>query len=204
MLNPLTTWSLGPLTVSVELLFLMLSGLVALTIVSFYLKRLSIEDREEMLDKISLSFIIWILVFKLWPFVLEPGLVTNFRNVIYFSGGPWAVEAATGIAVGMLLYFYIRKKWSFKMWEGMLVGVFSALIFYHFFVREVGALSPWSFGFNVGGETVHPINVYYVWLYSIALAGAAIFFNKKTVYGRSVYLVLALGVIYFLLSPFQA
>ncbi|WP_280771944.1 hypothetical protein [Salipaludibacillus daqingensis] len=204
MLHPLTTWSLGPLTVSVQLLFLMLSGLVGLTIVSIYFKRLAVEEREAIVDKITLAFISWILVFKLWPFVLEPGMVTDMRNVIYFSGGPWAVEAATALSFGILLYFYIRNKWPFKMWEGMLVGVFAALIFHSLFVREVGALSPWMIGFDVGGETVHPINFYYVWLYSIALAGAAIFFNKNTIYGRSIYLVISLGVIYFLIAPFQA
>lgn len=203
MFHPLSTWSLGPLSVSVELLFLILSALVGLAIISLYLKRLSVEDREAMLDKLTSAFISWIVVFKLWPFILQPNLVTDVRNVIYFSGGPWAVEVATGLAFGIILYFYIRRKWSFKIWEAMLVGVFVALIFNHLFVRELGALSPWAFGYNVGGETVHPINIYYAWLYSVVLAGAAVFFDKKTIYGRSVYLVLALGIVYFLISPFQ-
>ncbi|WP_416150727.1 hypothetical protein ACM26V_07100 [Salipaludibacillus sp. HK11] len=204
MFHPLTTWSLGPLTVSVELLFLVIAGIVGLATVSMYLKRKSVEDHEAMLDKVSLVFIIWVLVFKLWPFVLEPGLLTDMRNVIYFSGGPWSIETATGLAFGLLLYFYIRKKWSFDMWEAMIVGLFVAMIFFNVFVREMGTLSPWPFGYKIGGEFVHPVNLYLVWLYILALLGATVFFKAKTGYGRCIYLIISLGFIYILISPFNA
>ncbi|PYZ93035.1 hypothetical protein CR194_07500 [Salipaludibacillus keqinensis] len=203
MFHPLQTWSLGPLTVSIELLFLMLSALVAVTVVSFYLNKSGVEDHEAVVDKITLALIIWIVIFKLWPFILQPGLVTDLRNLIYFSGGPWAVPTASTVAFALIVYFYKKLKWTFIVWESLLTAVIVSIIFYHVFVQQFGAMTPLPFGFQLDGGTVHPVNFYYVWFYSLTLLGAMFFFKGTIWYARSVYLIIAMGAIYFLIAPFQ-
>ncbi|MCE7794492.1 hypothetical protein K8O68_19100 [Salipaludibacillus sp. CUR1] len=203
MFHPLTTWSIGPLTLSVELLFLLLALMTGFFAVSRYLKWKGTEQQEEIMDKMTIAVIAGVAVFKFWPFVLQPSLLSDLRNIIYFSGGPWAVPAAMAAAFLIIIIYFFRKQWPADIWEALLGGVLISLIFFNIFVRQYGAVSPFNTGFSLEGVTVHPVNFYYAWLYFLSFLGALVFFKKEAVTGKSVYFIISIVAVYLLMMPFH-
>lgn len=203
MFHPLQTWSAGPLTLSFELTFLFISVMAGFYAVSLYLKRLGSDERENVMDPLATALIGAVVVYKFWPFVLEPSLVLQLQNLIYFSGGPWAVPAALVTILIILSAYQLKRHWPLHVWEAFLGGMMTSLIVFNLFVRQYGAPSPLHTGFPVEGTTVHPVNVYEAWLYIMVLTGAIVFFRKNQTGARIVFLLIATAAAYVLVSPFR-
>lgn len=203
MFEAYKTFSLGPLSLSMELLFLLLSVIAAFFVIDFYLKWLGLEEQEKMSDQLTWALIGSIVIFKFWPVITAPGLLREPMNALYFTGGPWAMEAALLFAmIWMLVNAWIRK-WSLLLWEGLLGGAMIGAIVYYTGVRQLGAVSPLQYGFQVEDVTVHPVNLYTAFLLILTILGRFIFFDRLAGIKPIIYYCVFVIAILLLLSPFR-
>ncbi|MDQ0253604.1 prolipoprotein diacylglyceryltransferase [Evansella vedderi] len=203
MLEPLHTFSFGPLTVTMEMLFFLLGTAFGYAIIHYYLKRLKVNVREEFLDSVLMGIVIGVIFYKFWPFLLEPSLLLDLRNILYFAGGPYASYGAIGIGFLYLIFQGYRKKWPYHCWDSLLFGTVSMLLFYSLCVKAYGAPTPFSFGFTVENTVYHPVNVYMTWLYLLLLGVSIFLVSPKVKYARTAVLLIGMVFIHLLVSPFS-
>lgn len=202
MFEPFHTISLGPLTISLQMLFFLLSIALGYIVIYFYLKKLIIEVKDQLLDALLTSVIIGVVVYKLWPFILQPSLLTDFRNIIYYVGGPYAVYTAIASGTIYLIIQSVRKKWSFHCWDSVLIGILSMMLFYSLFIRVYGEPSPFSIGFTIEGVVYHPVNLYEGWLYFLLLFASIILVSKEKSFARTVFILFGIIFVQIIVSPF--
>ncbi|GEL07703.1 hypothetical protein [Salisediminibacterium halotolerans] len=203
MFPPYETWTLGPLSLQTELIFLLLTALIGIFTFSLYLKYIGAEKEKDMSDNITWAVLAAIGVFKFWPVITSPALLTDPMNLIYFTGGAGALPAAVIVFAGVMTFFFFRRSWPVVMWESLLVSVMTAAVVYFAAIVFYGTVSPLSVGYNVNDEVVHPVNLYAAYLLALTLAGLPVFFQRRTRwYAPLVYLIAAAGAIAFLLQPF--
>lgn len=203
MFESLHTISIGPLTVSMNMMMLIFSIAVGYGTVHMYLKRLDVKERTSFLDSLLTGIIIAVVIYKLWPFILEPGLLlSNPVNFIYFMGGPFAVYGAIGAAFIYLLIQSWRKKWSYPCWDSLFFGAIVSFFVYAVSIKDYGAPSPFAFGYTVDNTVFHPVNFYYSWLYLLLLVSSIVLVKIDVPFARSIFLLVGLVVGRLLILPF--
>lgn len=203
MFEPYRTFSLGPLSLSMELLFLLVSVIVAFFAIERYMKWLQLDHREQISDQLTWALFGAVVIFKFWPVITAPSLLQNPMNALYFTGGPWALEAAMLFAIGWIGVFAFIRKWPIMLIEAILGGVAAGAVVYLAGIRQLGAISPLSFGFEVEEVTVHPLNLYLLVLVLLAFAGRFIFFGREAGYKPIYYFSASIFVLWILISPFR-
>lgn len=203
MFEPYRTFSFGPLSVSMELLFLLAAVIVAFFSIERYMKWLHIDQREQISDQLTWALFGAVVIFKFWPVITAPSLLQNPMNALYFTGGPWALEAALLFALGWIAAFAVIRKWPILLTEAVIGGAAAGAAVYLAGVRHLGAISPLPVGFEVDGVTVHPLNLYLLFLILLALSGRFIFFDKGAGYKPVYYYTGSAIVIWILISPFR-
>ncbi|MCD8510156.1 MAG: hypothetical protein LRY73_09995 [Bacillus sp. (in: Bacteria)] len=202
MFEALHNFSVGPLTVTMDMLMLIVSIAVGYGVIHVYLKQLEVKEREGFLDAVLTALIIAVILFKLWPFVLDPSLLQNPANLIYFMGGPFAVYVAIGVALFFLIFQSWRKKWTYTCWDSLFFGAVASFFVYSILIREYGAPSPYSVGYMVENTVYHPVNFYYGIVYGLLLLVCFYFVKKEIPFARSIFLLVGVVFVQFLLSPF--
>ncbi|MBU9722634.1 MULTISPECIES: hypothetical protein [Bacillaceae] len=202
MFNPVETFSLGPFTVSFEMLFMIVSIGVGYGGMIIYLKRNQIPEREKILDAFITSVIIGVLTYKLWPFILQPSLLLDPSNFIYYMGGPYAFFAAATFSIAYYLFQALRKKWSHYAYDGFTFTIVLASAVFYLFVKEFGVASPFALGFYVDGIVHHPVNLYRSWLYFLVLLTCLGIVPNSKKYGRTFVLIIGVIISVYLVSPF--
>ncbi|MFA9557978.1 hypothetical protein ACERII_11780 [Evansella sp. AB-rgal1] len=203
MFHPFETFSLGPFTISIQLLFLIIGIFLSYVFFVTYLKKADKGNYKEVENHVFVSLIIAIGIYKLWPFILQPSLLTSPSNLLYFMGGPYALQVSVGVS---LLYFFIqslRKKWSYQTFDSLAFGVVISLFVLSFFVREYGQVTPFSLGFKLDGEVYHPINIYKSWSYLILIISCLLLISKEKRFARTIFLFIGILFITYLLAPFS-
>ncbi|WP_088033839.1 hypothetical protein [Evansella clarkii] len=203
MTEPFITWSVGPFTISAQMLFIFIAAAAGYGVMSLYLKKLHVENRGEILDTFLTSLIICAVIYKLWPFILDPQLLISPGNLLYFAGGPYAVYVSAGVAV---IYFFlqsIREKWSHHSLDSFMAAITTALIVFSLGVKNYGLPSPFSFGYMYEGVMYHAVNFYYSWLFLLVLLAALLLVPSSKKYARSITMLTGLVIAYGLAAPFQ-
>lgn len=203
MFEAYRTFTLGPLSLSVELLFLLLSVVVAFFVIDYYLKWLALDEKEKMTDQLTWALFGAIVIFKFWPVITAPGLLSNPMNALYFTGGPLALESALIFAFGWMLLNAWWRKWPLAMWEGLMGGAISGALIFSLGVRQIGSVSPLPFGFQVDEVIVHPVNLYTAFLFILVITGRFIYFDRNERMKPLVYYIVLVIAIFTLLSPFR-
>ncbi|WP_096189029.1 hypothetical protein [Evansella halocellulosilytica] len=203
MFEPFETINLGPISLSYMLLFLIVSIAAGYFSVQMYLKTYSKAEKESVSDALIVAIILSLIVYKSWPFILEPSLITSFQQLLYYSGGPYAILAASTVAVTYFGFQYYRKKWSSKTIDSIVFGSALTLFTYSIFIKEYGAVSSLSFGYTIGDLTYHMVNVYYAWFLMLIIVGAFLFVSSRKRLGRSLFIVIGFLFAYVIVSPFQ-
>ena len=203
MFDPLQSWSVGPLTLSVQLVFLFLAVAAGYAAMYFYLKKQEVNQRAEIQDNFLTAVVIGAVIFKLWPFILNPALLLTPRNLMYYMGGPYAIHAVLTAIIIFLLIQTFRKKWEYHSWDSFFTAVVTALCVYTFFVREYGIHSPFSIGYTLEGTSYHPVNYYQSWLFFLVISTSLLLISSKKKYARSIVLLLGIAITYYLTAPFQ-
>ncbi|MBU9712266.1 hypothetical protein [Evansella tamaricis] len=202
MFDPLKSWSVGPFTLSIEMLVLLLAVGVGYAAMNLYLNRMKVKEREEVLDAVMVSIVIGVILYKFWPFIQQPGLLTEPRNLLFYAGGPFAFLVSS---FGGIIYFLIqgiRKKWSHHAWDSASVATVSALVVSTLSIKKYGVISPFTMGYQLDDIVYHPVNLYESWLFIFVLLGALILVPAKKKFGRSVFIIIGISVSLYLVSPF--
>lgn len=203
MFHPYETWTIGPLSLQAGLVLLLAAAIIGIFTFSAYLKHIGADKEKDMSDNITWAVLAAIAVFKFWPVITDPSLIADPMNLIYFTGGTGALPAAAVVFGAVMTVFFIRRNWPAVMWESLLVSAMTAAVFYFVTVISYGTISPFSFGYTVNQEVVHPVNFYAAYLIALTLAGLFVFFNNRSRwYTPLLYLVLSIAAILFLLRPF--
>ncbi|UTR10765.1 hypothetical protein MM300_00035 [Evansella sp. LMS18] len=203
MTEPFITWSVGPFTISAQMLFIFIAAASGYGAMSLYLKEQRVGNRGEILDTFLTSLIICAVVYKMWPFILDPKLLTSPGNLLYFAGGPYAAYASAGAAVIYFLLQSVRKKWSHHSLDSFMAAITTALIVFSLGVKKYGLPSPFSFGYIYEGVIYHPVNFYYSWLFLLVLLAAVLLVPSSKKYARSITMLTGLVIAYGLAAPFQ-
>ncbi|AOM83090.1 hypothetical protein [Salisediminibacterium beveridgei] len=203
MFEAYRTFSLGPLSLSMELLFLLAGVITAFFVVDYYLKWLEINEREKITDQMTWALFGAIVIFKFWPVITAPALLRDPMNALYFTGGPLAMEMALLFAFGWMLVNAWLRKWPLIMGEALMGGAILGAMVFLFGIRQIGAVSPLPFGFQVDEITVHPVNLYTVFLLILVMTGRFIYFDRNAGIKPLVYYVVIVMAIWTLLSPFR-
>lgn len=203
MFEPYRTLSFGPLSLSMDLLFLLAAVIVAFFSIERYMKWLNLDQSEQISDQLTWALFGAVAIFKFWPVITAPSLLSNPMNALYFTGGPFALEAAMLFAFGWMAVFAIIRKWPLQLWEAVIGGAAAGSIIYFAGVRNLGAVSPLSVGFNVDGVLLHPLNFYMLVLVILAGSGRFIYWGKEAGYKPIYYYIGSALAIWILISPFR-
>ncbi|MDG5789057.1 prolipoprotein diacylglyceryl transferase [Evansella sp. AB-P1] len=202
MLDPLRSFSFGPFTLSSQLLSLVIAIILGYGVMYMFMKKAKVHKYNEICDKIIVAMIIAVLIYKFWPFFIEPSLLKTPSNIIYFMGGPFAIHVAIiGGAIFFLIH-YFRNKWSYEALDSIFVGLIATLFFYVLFMQEYGVATPFQIGYEINDTLYHPVNMYKAWLYFIILIGALVLVSQKKRFARSLFIVVGAIVATYLVSPF--
>ncbi len=203
MLNELDGIQLGPIFLSFQILSIIVSGAVAYFTFAYFVRRDFLEESSEILDKFQTSVIIFLVTYKIMPLFLEPSLLLTPGKLLIYSGGPNALLISAVISGGYLLYHFFSKKWSLKIIDYFAVASFAYLIVSHLVLKSYGTASFHKFGWLNNDIIFHPLNVYYVILYSLFLCSLMIIFKKQKDGVLAIFLLLSLFLAEALLGPFS-
>ncbi|UCZ51621.1 hypothetical protein LGQ02_12175 [Bacillus shivajii] len=203
MFEPYQTISLGPLTVSYMMLFLMISVTIGYFFINWYMKHLEIDHKEKVADVLMMSLIIGVLTYKFWPFVIEPKLLTAPQNLLYYSGGPYAILVAIILSIGYFAFQFFKNGWHTQVIDSVIIGSAVSGFTFFFFIREYGRQNPLTFGYSSGEMIHHPVNFYFAWLILLTIIGAMVLISKEKKLGRSMFILIGLVFSYLIISPLQ-
>lgn len=131
---------------------------------SYVTRRNNVRRNEKwsLDDSFLAASTIGMLVYKFWPVLLQPSLLWNKGvGVFFFAGGPY-------VQLGVFFAFLGRLWWDAHrhgiqlsfLARRLLTGFLPALSISSLLVKEYGTTSFLPFGYELQGETVHPINLY--------------------------------------------
>ncbi|WP_124728221.1 hypothetical protein [Staphylospora marina] len=148
---------------------------------------------EPLKDRLLSSFLIAVIIYKLWPVVESPGMMMNHPSLLlYYSGGAWGTEAA---AVGAVLWFWWKHRQSpvqnglsvlhWLLTGGLVLRLVSSLL-----IKEHGI--PLSgLGWPAGEDTFFPVHFLRAVLYGVLLWRALFLVSRNRFTRRSVGELLA-------------
>lgn len=161
MFDPLNTIQIGPVQLSVTMIAYMIGAASFYGILNYSLKNTGWEnDRENILNQVTTAFVIFLIVYKFWPFFMEPSLLFDLSNLIYYAGGPGAIVGASIISSAFFIVSWLRQRWGIQLIDRISLAAFSSLIMYSIVLKEVGQSNPLNFGWKIDGVYFHPVNVY--------------------------------------------
>lgn len=161
MFDPLNTLQLGPVQLSVTMIAYMIGAASFYGILNYSLKNTDFEsNRENILNQVTTTFVIFLVIYKFWPFILEPSLLSDLSNLIYYAGGPGAIVGASIISSAFFIVSWLRQSWGIQLIDRISLAAFSSLIMYSIVLKEVGQSNPFNFGWKIDGVYFHPVNVY--------------------------------------------
>lgn len=146
-------------------------------------------------DSYLAAVTIALLVYKVWPVILQPSLLWEQGiGVIFYAGGPY-VQLAVVVVFGGWLWWDGRRHgvpWT-TLVRPLLAGFLPALTVDALLLKEYGTVSSLPFGYKLHGVTVHPINVYFLafllpWF--VVYWWRRAFFEKWFLFSYSAFLIL--------------
>jgi hypothetical protein len=201
LLNELEGIHIGPIFLSFYLLALGLSILIAYLTFA-YLVRTNEPNSSKILGTLQTSGLIFMIIYKLLPFFLQPSYFFTPSKILIYSGGPWAVQIAALVSISYFSFYFYKEKWSMNIVDFLAISVYAFLIANSLLIKTYGVATPFQYGFVQNGIIYHPINIYYFLLYSLSLLSLYNIFNKQKPGIFAIMLVLAYFLIKTLLSPF--
>ncbi|WP_078427011.1 hypothetical protein [Alkalihalobacterium alkalinitrilicum] len=203
MFDPLATIQLGPLQLTVTMITYVITAITFYAVLRLLLQNNEENERESILNQVSTMYVIFLIVYKLWPFVFTPSLLLDFRNLIYYAGGPGAIVGASTISLVFFLFQWFRKGWSTQLVDRISITIFSGLIIHALLLKEMGQFNPLSFGWNIDDHYVHPVNLYETVLFSIFLFFSIQWTKDKGTGKITILLIIGFILTKALLAPFQ-
>lgn len=202
MFEPYSSLSFGPFQLQLQMLALLVACIVSMLFLSERLKRFYPTEQETILNPFITSFIVAMIIYKIWPFLLEPTLLSSLKHIVFYSGGPYAMYAALSGAAFYFIYQWWKKKWSLAFIDELSLASLVGYLTFIIMIKQYGAISPFSFGWKVNELMTHPVNVYE------AIVLASVFFftitsvERKKTGGRTAVIVVLFLLTKVLLAPF--
>ncbi|MDE5412856.1 hypothetical protein [Alkalihalobacterium chitinilyticum] len=204
MFDPLNTLQIGPVQLSVTMIAYMICAATFYGILNYSLKNTDWEiNRENILNQVSTTFVIFLVVYKFWPFILEPSLLSNLSNLIYYAGGPGSIVGASIISSAFFIVSWLKQRWGIHLIDRISIAAFSSLIMYSIVLKEVGQSNPLNFGWKIDGVYFHPVNVYQTVLLVVFLFFTLQWTRLNGKGKTTIVLIIALIFTKTLLVPFQ-
>lgn len=202
MFDPYTSVSIGPFQPQMQMLGLILALLVGFLILIKRLKRILPNERESIANQLQTSLIIAIVIYKCWPFILNPSLLKSFSHLIFYSGGPYAVMVA--IAGGALWFGYQwwKHRWPLNVIDELALSAMFGWIAHLVVVKQYGSVSPFSFGWQKDGVVLHPVNLYEVLILAMFVFFAFYWVEQSKKGARTIYFLIAIILTQAVLAPF--
>lgn len=203
MLNELSGFQLGPIFIVNSILSIIVSVLIAYYIFLHLIKRTSNEESDPILNVIQTSGVLFLLTFKILPFLLHPSYLFTPSKLLLYSGGPFALEISALVAILYFGFYYIKQKWSLIIIDHLAIAIYVFLISNSILLKKYGARSPLNVGYLHNEVLYHPVNVYYALLY-LLIGGSIVTFALKQKQGvKAILLCIAFFFIETLISPFK-
>ncbi|WP_216827882.1 hypothetical protein [Alkalihalobacterium elongatum] len=204
MFDPLDTIKLGPAQLSLTMISYIICAAVFYGILSYLLKQTDLKgERENILNLVTTTFVIFLVVYKLWPFIFSPSLLLDLRNLIYYAGGPGAFVGAGTISLGFFIVSWIRQRWKIQLIDQLSISAFCSAIMYSVLLKEVGQRNHLDFGWKVEGVYFHPVNVYEALLLLVFLFFTLQWTRTNGIGKSTILLVITFILVKSLLVPFQ-
>ncbi len=202
MLNELEGIQLGPIFLSFQILSIALSVVVAYFTFAYCVKRDFPQIKSEILDKFQTSLVIFLITYKITPLFFEPSLIFSPSKLLIYSGGPFAFQISALVSLSYILYHHISNKWSLKIVDHFAVASFAYFIVSNLVLKTYGSASFYEFGWIHNDIVFHPLNLYYVILFSLFLCSSIILLKQQKNGVLAILLLLSFFFIEAILAPF--
>lgn len=202
MFDPYLSVSLGPFQLQMQMLGLILAIVVGFLVLTTRLKQVLPSERESIVNQLQTSLLIVIIIYKCWPFILNPSLLTSFSTLVFYSGGTYAVLAAM-IGGGLWFgYQWWKNSWPVNVIDELTLATMFAWVAYLLVVKQYGNVSPFAFGWQKEGVVLHPVNLYEALLIALFVLFAFNWIEQSRKGARTIYLAIAIVLTHALLQPF--
>ncbi len=169
MLNELNGLQLGPIYLSFRIISLIIGITGAYSLFSFLVKRSFPEKSEKIINALQISGLLFLLIYKFTPLIMHPSYLLSPSKLLVYSGGPLAFELASLVGIIYFGYFFVKEKWSIKLLDHLVISTYAYLIVDSMLLKKVGLGTPFSFGYELNEILFHPVNFYYLLMYTLFL-----------------------------------
>lgn len=203
MLDELNGIQLGPIFLSFKILSLAISLLFAYFTFGFLLKKNNPSVvTSKVLNIIQTSGLLFLITFKFLPFLMNPSYIFTPSKLLIYTGGPYAVPIAMFVSLSYFAFYFYKEKWSFNIVDDLAIAAYVYFILDSLLLKKYGVATPFTLGFSNNGTIYHPINIYYMLLYSLFLVTLYIFFKRQRPGVLAIMFFVAYFFIQTLISPF--
>ncbi|MCT8139917.1 hypothetical protein H1D32_20765 [Anaerobacillus sp. CMMVII] len=202
MLGELDGVQLGPIFLSFSLLSLGLSILLAYWTVGYLVKKNYPDLSPKLLNTLQTSGLLFLITFKILPFIFHPAYIFTPSKLLIYSGGPYAVQISTFVSLSYFSYSFYKEKWPIRFLDYLAISAYIYLIVNSLLLKNYGVATPYNFGFTIDGTLYHPVNLYYLLFYSLLLQTMITLFQKQRAGVLAIMLLLAYFFIQVMISPF--
>ncbi|QOY34579.1 hypothetical protein AWH56_017870 [Anaerobacillus isosaccharinicus] len=203
MLNELDGVQLGPIFLSFSILSLGVSMLFAYIAFAYLVKKNAPSISNRALNTIQTSGLIFLVTYKLMPFMMHPSYLLSPSKLLIYAGGPFAVQLSALVSLIYFSYCFYKEKWSFKLVDYLAISGYIFLILDSILIKKYGTVTPLQIGFTIEGVMYHPLNLYHLVLYSLFFVTLFTLLRGQKSGVLAVILFIAYFFIKALISPFM-
>ncbi|OME78724.1 hypothetical protein BK120_23620 [Paenibacillus sp. FSL A5-0031] len=157
---------IGPILIRFTWLYFMISAIFGFYIMRYVLQRKSPHNLH-IIDVLSTSGVLALLIWKIGPAVANPLLLTSPMSLIIYPGTPFSTRLALVIVLMYLIYTIWRRQMKLMIvLDTIVIGWIASSLVFQITHWQYGLLTtvPWGISISNPDLRYHPTNVYKLFL----------------------------------------